>query len=83
MGEYQAILTVTVENDNEHSLTGDVNQDGTIDMLDYVLILSHVRGTKPLSGEALTLADVNHDGNVDMLDYVLVLSHVRGTKLLV
>lgn len=83
MGEYQAILTVTVENDNEHSLTGDVNQDGTIDMLDYVLILSHVRETKLLSGEALTLADVNHDGNVDMLDYVLVLSHVRGTKLLV
>ena len=82
MGQYETYLTVTIENDNEHSLTGDVNQDGTIDMLDYVLILSHVRGTKLLSGDPLTLADVNSDGNVDMLDYVLVLSHVRGTKLL-
>lgn len=61
---------------------GDVNQDGNIDMLDYVLILSHVRGTKLLEGESLTIADVNEDGNVDMLDYVLVLSHVRGTKTL-
>ena len=59
---------------------GDVNKDTNIDMLDYVLILSHVRETKLLSGEALELADVNTDGIVDMLDYVLVLSHVRGTK---
>ena len=61
---------------------GDVNKDSNIDMLDYVLILSHVRGTKLLTGDFLELADVNSDGIVDMLDYVLVLSHVRGTKLL-
>ena len=61
---------------------GDVNKDSTIDMLDYVLILSHVRGTKLLSGDSLELADVNGDNYIDMLDYVLVLSHVRGTKLL-
>ena len=58
---------------------GDVNEDGIIDILDYVLILSHVRETKLLTGEQLELADVNSDGIVDMLDYVLVLSSVRET----
>ena len=68
--------------EKEEMLKGDVNQDGIVDMLDYVLILSHVRGTKLLTGDQLDLADVNEDGVVDMLDYVLVLSHVRGTKSL-
>ena len=47
---------------------GDVNQDGTVNILDLVLVAQHL-GQKPPSNPS---ADVNNDGQVNVLDLVLV-----------
>ena len=47
---------------------GDVNQDGTVNILDLVLVAQHL-GQKPPSNPR---ADVNNDGQVNVLDLVRV-----------
>ena len=66
----------------ETYLKGDVNGDGKVTLLDYGLVLAHVKRTKLLEGEQLQRADVNGDNKVTLLDYGLILAHVKRTKLL-
>ena len=61
---------------------GDINGDGKVTLLDYGLVLAHVKRTKLLAGDMLERADVNGDGKVTLLDYGLILAHVKRTKLL-
>ncbi len=55
---------------------GDVNQDGTINILDLVLV-GHNLGQKPASDPR---ADVNKDGQVNVIDLVLVAERL-GEKV--
>ncbi len=51
---------------------GDVNQDGVIDMFDYLLVKSfYFEVAVPTADEALR-ADMNEDGVIDMFDYLEV-----------
>ena len=52
----------------ETELNGDVNQDGTVNILDLVLVAQYL-GQKP---PADPRTDVNNDGEVNVLDLVLV-----------
>ena len=61
---------------------GDVNGDGKVTLIDYGLVLAHVKRTKLLTGEELQRADVNEDKKVTLIDYGLILAHVKRTKLL-
>lgn len=61
---------------------GDVDQNGTIDALDYMLLKRHVLGSFKLSGEQLLLADVDRSGKLDALDYMLLKRHVLGTYVI-
>ena len=54
----------------------DVNQDGTINILDLVLVGRNL-GQRPVSNPR---ADVNQDGQVNVLDLVLVAEHL-GEKV--
>ena len=63
-------------------LKGDVNGDGKVTLIDYGLVLAHVKRTKLLEGEQLKMADVNEDGKVTLIDYGLILANVKRTKLL-
>ena len=63
-------------------LKGDVNGDDKVSLIDYGLVLAHVKKTKSLEGEELKTADVKGDGKVTLIDYGLILAHVKGTKLL-
>ena len=62
------------------TMCGDVNGDGTVDVLDIVLLMEYIisEGTLPLTGEALACANVNGDGIVDILDVVAMISYVTG-----
>lgn len=59
---------------------GDVNGDGKVSSLDYILIKNHITGAKTLSGDVLKRADVNEDGKVSSLDYVKVKNHITGAN---
>ncbi|UCE18635.1 MAG: hypothetical protein JSV84_17585, partial [Gemmatimonadota bacterium] len=47
---------------------GDVNNDGSINILDVLATINHILGTVPLSGDGLMWADCNGDVEIDILD---------------
>ena len=57
---------------------GEVNGDGTRNVLDVILIMNHIVGNVTLVGDSLQAADVNGDGSVNVLDTVLLQNHVVG-----
>ena len=58
---------------------GDVNNDGTVDSFDYILVKRLCQATYRGFLSQLGKADVNLDGTVDKFDYILVKRHVLGT----
>ena len=78
------IFDILLDNQKEKPLysVGDINGDGKVSLLDYGLVIAHVKRTKLLEGEQLQRADVNGDNKVTLLDYGLILAHVKRTKLL-
>ena len=60
-----ADLLITAEG---AELSGDINQDGTVNILDMILVAQNL-GQKPLSNPRV---DINKDGQVNILDLVLV-----------
>ena len=57
------------------SLTGDINGDGNINVLDIVMLVDHI--LNPDTSE-LESADINSDGNIDVLDVVALVSIILG-----
>ncbi len=58
---------------------GDMNDDGQVNSMDYLLLKRHVLGTFQLVDRQLLLADTNRDGDVNSMDYLLLKRHVLGT----
>jgi hypothetical protein len=56
-------------------IPGDVNGDGTVDVLDLLLI-SKAFGTMPGDPNYNMYADINRDGSIDVLDMILVSLHM-------
>ncbi|MBO5870398.1 MAG: dockerin type I repeat-containing protein, partial [Clostridia bacterium] len=60
-------------------VAGDINGDGKIDSVDYLLIKRSAFGTYTLT-EAMNLAgDINGDGLIDSVDYLLIKRICFGT----
>ena len=57
---------------------GDCNGDGTVSILDVMLIRQHVLGQKQLSGDAAAAADVNGDGAITSADADALQSQILG-----
>ena len=57
----------------ESSQTGDLNQDGTINILDIVILVNLILGQNPDPGQ-MELADVNNDGVLSILDIVIIIN---------
>ncbi len=70
------------------TLSGDVNNDGSVDDMDWTIIFNHVSyiiENKDLPNwdddtkynkSVFTAADVNNDGNVDDMDWTIIFNHV-------
>lgn len=54
-------------------LTGDVNGDGSLDVLDVVGDIGHIINVEYLSQENVIIGDINYDAMLDVLDVVLLV----------
>ena len=54
------------------AVRGDIDGDGTVDIVDYILLRNHLLNVKSLPGIYWHAADLNSDGMVDITDYVLL-----------
>ncbi len=63
--------TVTVEEGSTYEL-GDVNMDGSVNLLDAVLVLQHSASAK-LTDAQMKLADLNDDQKANLLDAIKIL----------
>ena len=67
------VLRVVEPNEQPKALA-DVNEDGQIDLLDFVLIVNHFGEAPPTTPRA----DVNEDGEVNILDLIAVAGIVEA-----
>ena len=51
-------------------IQGDVNYDGSLNILDIVRIVNYILGTADFTDMQFALADMNLDGAIDILDLV-------------
>lgn len=56
---------------SSNSSSGDVNNDGKVDLLDLSILLAQYNTPN-------SQADCNHDGSVNLLDLSILLSHYQG-----
>ena len=59
-----------------HRRGGDVNADGSIDVLDIVLVVNIIIETYDPSDDEFSAADINNDGVVDVLDIVILVNAI-------
>ena len=64
------------DSDVPEILLGDVNNDGSVDILDIVAIINHITGENTLSAEQVNIADTNQDGSLDVLDVVQIIERI-------
>ena len=55
-------------------MLGDLNQDGTLNVLDIVLLVDLILNNPNPSDMEMLLGDLNGDGNLDVLDVVQLLN---------
>jgi hypothetical protein len=60
-------------------LYGDVNFDGTLNILDVVVLVSFILGSEEPNEEQSITSDMNQDGVINILDVILVVNEVLGT----
>lgn len=75
-GTADAPITVLVESGS--ATLGDVNADGSIDIMDLMLMTQNIVGMKTLTILQTKAADVNLDGVVDVFDLMKVAQYICG-----
>ena len=67
------------EDEFEVELYGDVNFDGTLNVLDVVEIVGFVLNTSTPTEEQFLTGDMNQDGILNILDVISLVGEVIGT----
>ena len=60
---------------------GDVINDGSLDVLDVVAIVSYILGNNPLDPDSIDCADYIQDGTVDVLDVVAIVNIIIDGRI--
>jgi hypothetical protein len=56
--------------------SGDVNDDGNIDILDLVVIMNYILGNTELSNTTSLAADLNEDSIINIQDIILIINMI-------
>ena len=64
--------------DGNDDIIGDVTQDGSVNVVDVVLIINYILGTQVLNNAQLQIADINTDGNINIVDIVALVNLIIG-----
>ena len=82
---YGAVVEVTSDTEpdpvdcTQSWVAGDVNSDGSINVLDVQSIIVHILGTQ-LEGDPFLAADFNADGNIDVLDILAIVNVILNPR---
>ena len=60
----------------EGTLPGDMNNDGSLDVLDIITDISHIIGSTTLDYSLVIISDVNYDLSLDVLDVVILVNDI-------
>jgi len=55
---------------------GDINSDGSIDVLDIIIMVNIIIGSYFPNGDELIESDVNYDGFINILDVVIITNEI-------
>ena len=72
-----ASCLVTIFDDAE---SGDVNDDGMVDISDVVAMVNHILGNSLSAAFNVTVADLNNDDNIDISDVVSLVNMILNPK---
>ena len=61
--------------------SGDVNYDGEINSVDYILVKRFVIGNYYIQGGRIFFADVNNDYKINAVDYLLMKKYITGQDI--
>ena len=61
------------------TLKGDVNLDGSVDIMDYARLYQFINGTYELDNAGFLASDSNGDNTVDIMDYAHLYQFINGT----
>lgn len=64
------------------SMLGDIDGDGTVSIVDLVLVRKHLLGLNNLSEVYYTSADTDKDGDVTIVDLVLIRKHLLNLSVM-
>lgn len=60
-------------------IPGDTDGSGEVDIIDAVMIISHINGIRPLTDEQLMRADIDGEEGISITDAVTVIGYINGT----
>jgi hypothetical protein len=61
-----------------NSIMGDLNNDGTVNILDVIQLVNIIMGLEPSEYQG-AVGDMNNDGDYNVLDVVLIVNLILGT----
>ena len=61
---------------SEEVIIGDINYDGSINIIDVVLIVNYVLNPDSLGNEQILVSDLNNDQSIDILDVVELINNI-------
>lgn len=73
------VIITVAQNDVVKNAKGDINGDGEISSMDYILLKRAYFGTYKLNDAQTDSADINGDGEISSMDYILLKRAYFGT----
>jgi len=80
LGLLSALLLIMLLFGQSRWLLGDVNNDGSVDVMDIVRTVNIILGIDPPpESQELIMADVNDDGDVNIMDIIVMINYILDT----